>query len=298
MIQYGKGRTAIPFLFLIPILIILVMVTFIPFFYAIIKSFTAHSFALPKLHGQFIGLNNFREALNNDPEFWHSILITLQYVVIVVATETILGIILANLLNRIEKGRRIFTSCLMIPMIMSPVVIGLTGRFVLNAEFGILPYFIKLIGIDLKISLLGTKETALPVVMLIDIWQWLPFMTLIALAGLQSVNSEVIEAAQVDGANNMQIFLRISLPYIAPVLLVGVLLRSIDAFRAFDKIFILTGGGPSSRTELVSLYVYRVNFKFWNIGYGAALILLVFLIVLILNNFFYSLTQKENQETT
>jgi len=286
-----KGKW-VPWLFHLPTLITLLMVTMLPFIYVVILSFRAYSFAIPRFHGQFIGLANYVK-LFEDGLFWQSLFITIKFCIVVVLIELMLGIGIATLLNQITSGRRIFSSLIMVPMMLAPVTVGLIWRFLLNAEFGIVSYIIKLLGIHLKSGLLGAKETALFTVMFIDIWEWTPFMALITLAGLQSIPKEPIEAAQIDGATGLQIFRYITLPLLKPLIVIGILLRSIDSFKIFDQIYILTGGGPGSVTEVASMYAYRVNFKNWDMGYGAATVLILFLVILLFTNLFYSFTQKK-----
>jgi len=134
--------------------------------------------------------------------------------------------------------------------------------------------------------------------MAIDIWQWTPFVFLIMLAGLHSLPKEPYEAAQVDGANKWQIFRRVTLPLLKPLIVITLLLRIIDAFRTFDQVYILTGGGPGNATDLIGMFAYRVNFKIWNLGYGASVVLVIFLLILIVTAFFYAVTQKKEEEVT
>jgi len=277
-------------------MVILMSITLVPFLFALNLSFRAYSLARPGYEGQFIGLDNFRQLLNDDPLFWKSIFITLRFVIVVVTVELFLGLGIATLLNQKIWGRRFFTSIIIVPMMIAPVVVGLIWRFLLNAEFGIVSYFIKKLGIHLERGLLGSTDTALPTVMFIDIWQWTPFMTLIMLAALQALPREPVEAAQIDGASSIQIFRYITLPLIKPLIFVAILLRSIDSFKLFDTVFILTGGGPSFATELASIYAYRINFKYWNMGYGSSIVLILFLIVLICTEFFFFFTQREKLE--
>jgi len=287
-----RNRKYIPWLFHLPTLITLFAITMVPFVYVVILSFRAYSLAIPRFHGQFVGLTNYAKLLFSDNRFWGSLSITAEFCLVVVSIELILGMGIATLLNQKIRGRRIFTCLIMIPMMLAPVTVGLIWRFLLNAEFGIVSYFLKISGIDLKLGLLGAKETALFTVMFIDIWEWTPFMTLVMLAGLRSVPLEPVEAARIDGATGLQVFRYIALPLIKPLIVVAILLRSIDSFKIFDQVYILTGGGPGSTTELASMYAYRITFKNWNMGYGAAVVLMLFLIVLLFTNFFYSVTQK------
>jgi multiple sugar transport system permease protein len=284
------------FPFHLPTMVTLMVITLIPFLFALNLSFRAYSLARPGYEGQFIGLDNFRKLLNEDPLFWESILITLRFVLVVVTLELFLGLGIGTLLNQKIWGRRFFTSIIIVPMMIAPVVVGLVWSFLLNAEFGIVSYAIRKVGVHLERGLLGSVNTALPTVMFIDVWQWTPFMTLIMLAALRALPREPVEAAQIDGASGLQVFRYITLPLIKPLIFVAILLRSIDSFKLFDTVFILTGGGPSFATELASIYAYRINFRYWNMGYGSSVVLILFLIVLICTEAFFFFTQREIPE--
>jgi multiple sugar transport system permease protein len=250
---------------------------------------------MTSMSGQFVGLDNFRYLMRNDREFWNSLMITILFVIVVVTVEFILGFILALLLNRDFKGKRILVSLAVIPMTMAPIAVGLIWSSALNYELGIITYLVKSIGIPLKDALLGTTATALPTLMFIDIWQWTPFMFLIMLAGLHGLPKEPYEAAAVDGASRWQTFRMLTLPLLKPLIIIALLLRFIDAFKTMDQVYILTGGGPGNATDFVSIYAYRTNFKIWNLGYGASGVLVIFIIILIATALFYAFANKEQE---
>lgn len=291
-------KNYIGYLMLLPALFLLVFLTLVPFLYAFNLSLHHLNLKVPRLSGQWAGLANYRNLMRADAEFWHSMGITGIFVVVVVMVEFLIGFGLALLLNRDFKGKRVVVSLTTIPMMIAPVAVGLIWRVALNYEFGIVTYILKTLGIELKDALLGTSATALPTLMAIDIWQWTPFVFLIMLAGLHSLPKEPYEAAQVDGANKWQIFRRVTLPLLRPLIVITLLLRIIDAFRTFDQVYILTGGGPGNATDLIGMFAYRVNFKIWNLGYGASVVLVIFLLILIVTAFFYAVTQKKEEEVT
>jgi multiple sugar transport system permease protein len=284
------------YLLLLPTLLLLVFLSIIPFIYAINLSLHHLNLKIPRMSGQFAALDNFRYLMRGDGEFWHSLGITILFVIGVVTIEFLLGFALALLLNREFRGKRIVVSLAAIPMMIAPVAVGLMWSVALNYELGIVTYLIKSIGINMKEALLGTYATALPTLMFIDIWQWTPFIFLIMLAGLHSLPKEPYEAAQVDGASKWQIFHLLTLPLLKPLIIIAVLLRIIDAFKTFDQVYILTAGGPGNATELISLYAYRTNFRLLNLGYGASIVLVIFLIILIVTALFYNFTQKKEEE--
>lgn len=290
-----RKRKYAGYLLLSPALIILILLSIVPFVYAINMSLRSLNLKMSGMSGQFVGLDNFRYLMRNDSEFWHSLMITILFVIVVVTVEFILGFMLALLLNRDFKGKRVLVSLAVIPMTMAPVAVGLIWSVSLNYELGIITYLVKSIGIPLKDALLGTTATALPTLMFIDIWQWTPFMFLIMLAGLHGLPKEPYEASEVDGASRWQTFRMLTLPLLKPLIIIAVLLRFIDAFKTMDQVYVLTGGGPGNATDIISIYAFRTNFKIWNLGYGASGVLVIFIIILIATALFYAFANKEQE---
>lgn len=277
----------IPALFLTPALVLLLVILVGPFFYMVWTSFTDLSFALPGRTGAFVGFDNFRRLMR-DVFFWDSFGLSLRFVAGVVTAEFVLGFALALLLFHQLRRRRLVLTLLMVPMMLAPVAIGLIWKLLVQGDFGMLTYYLRWIGL-LRIdeALLSDPVFVLPTIMVIDIWEWTPFVTLVMLAGLMSLPREPFEAAVMDGASRFQVFRDVTLPLLRPIIALVVLLRGIDAFKEFDKVFILTGGGPGTATELLSIYTYRMNFKDWDLGYGAVCAFMVYLVVLILCAVFY-----------
>lgn len=285
----GKNLTL---LFLLPSLALLAVFNLAPFLYAVWLSFTNLNLRIPSGTGEFIGLDNFRHLLHSG-EFANSILLTFVFVGGVVVLEFIIGLTLALLLNRDFIGKRFVIPLVSVPMMIAPICVGLMWRITLNYEFGVTSWLLEVLGLDFGHALLGSKATALLTLMAIDIWQWTPFMFLIMIAGLHGLPKEPYEAARVDGANRVQMFFRLTLPLLKPLIIIALLLRVIDAFRTFDQVLILTGGGPGNNTELVSMFAYRTNFHIWDLGYGASVVLIIFFIILVIIAVFYNMLQKE-----
>jgi multiple sugar transport system permease protein len=274
-------------LFLAPALILLLLILALPFGFMVWTSLTDLSFALPDRDGNFIGFDNFRRLMR-DTIFWDSFALTMTFVAGVVVIELVLGFALALLFRHQLQRQGIVLTLFLIPMMLAPVAIGLIWKLLLQGDFGMLTHYLRAAGIiDLRTALLSEPDLVLPTVMLIDVWQWTPFVTLVLLAGLLSLPREPYEAAVMDGARPWQIFRDVTLPMLRPIIALVVLLRAIDAFKEFDKVFILTGGGPGIRTELLSIYTYRMSFKDWDLGYGAACAFMVYLVVLIMCSVFY-----------
>lgn len=280
-----RGTSAV---FLLPALILLFFILVGPFFYTIALGFTDLSYALPDHDGNFVGFANFRRLMRDDPIFWASFGTTLTFVAFVVALEFVLGFAVAILLHGLVHKQRVVLTMLLVPMMLAPVAVGLIWKLLLQGDFGMLTYYMRKIGLlGQETAALGDPELALTTTMLIDIWQWTPFVTLVMLAGLLSLPREPFEAAIMDGAGRLRIFRDITLPLLRPIIALVILLRGIDAFKEFDKVFILTGGGPGTSTELLSIYAYRINFKEWDLGYGAVCAFMIYLVVLILSAIFY-----------
>jgi multiple sugar transport system permease protein len=226
--------------------------------------------------GQYIGLDNYREALN-DSDFISSIVKLSKVIASALPIEFILGLLVALSIAAHPKLRKYLLPIIIIPMIISPVVVGLIGSLNLNADFGLVGITLKNLGLVEK-TILGDYHLALPAIIAIDIWQWTPFLILIFTAGLLSLPREPYEAAYVDGASTWQVFHRVTLPLMRPIFLIALLLRFTDLFKIFDKIFIMTEGGPGSATEISNIFAYRINFRFWNLGYGAAIVTLLYIV--------------------
>ncbi len=274
--------------FLVPALIFLTVLLLGPFLYMMGVSFTDLSYALPGRDGNFLGFDNYRRLMRDDPIFWESFATTIRFVVGVVGIEFILGFALALFLRYQVKRQRFVLTLILVPMMLAPVAVGFMWKLLLQGDFGMLTYYLRKIGLlDIRTALLSDPDLVLPTIMMIDVWEWTPFVTLVMLAGLLSLPREPFEAAVMDGANRWQIFRDITLPLMRPIIALVFLLRGIDAFKEFDKVYILTGGGPGTTTELLSIYTYRLNFKNWDLGYGAVSAFMVYLVVLILCAVFY-----------
>ena len=273
--------------FLTPALVLLLFILVGPFGFMVWTGFTDLSYALPNRDGNFVGFDNFRRLMG-DLLFWDSFLLTLKFMVVAVSIELVLGFAIAMLLFHQLQRRRLVLTLLMVPMMLAPVAIGLIWKLLLQGDFGMMTYYLRKVGIlgDQEV-LLSDPDLVLPAIVAIDVWQWTPFVVLVMLAGLMSLPREPFEAAVMDGARPAQILRDITLPLLRPIIALVVLLRGIDAFKEFDKVFILTGGGPGTSTELLSIYTYRMNFKDWDLGYGAACAFMVYFVVLILCAIFY-----------
>jgi multiple sugar transport system permease protein len=220
----------------------------------------------------------------SDGNFWNSVGLTLYQVGVTVIGQLILGMMMALLLYRQFKGVKLLRSLYLIPMMTTPIVVGLVWRMLFNTEMGFINYFLSLINIQGP-NWLGDPLYAMPAVIITDWWLSTPFVAIILLAGLQSISQEPYEAARIDGANNFQIFWYITLPLLKPIIWLALLFRIMDAIKRFDTIYVMTAGGPGNSTETLNLHAYFHAFQFLNIGYSSALSSLMFMIILLLSFF-------------
>jgi multiple sugar transport system permease protein len=274
-----------------PAFLVLALVVVFPLIYSINLSLRQFSLVIPGRTGQWAGLDNYRRMLH-DADFGASLITTLTFVVVAVALEAVLGTSLGILLDRLVRLRRTVTSVLLLPMIVTPLIVGLMFNFAFNAQFGYATWALEVLGIETDQGLLNQGSTALAVLIAVDVWEWLPFIALMVMAGLRALPASPFEAASLDGASAMQTYRYVMLPMLKPVIGVAVLFRATEAVREFDKVFVLTGGGPGSSTTVNDLYQYRVSFLNWDLSYGAALGMTTFVAVLAICALVYRVTTR------
>ncbi len=288
--KYVKRKLFRKYTWIIPIILFLCFTILIPFSIALNYSFRNYNLAVPEKKGQFVGISNYINLLTDDPVFGYSLMITGVFVVIVVGVEMILGLLIAVLFNQHIPFRRVVLSLFIIPTMLAPVVVGLVWRFMFYPQYGILDICLRKLGLlTSDTTALSNPLTAFAVIVLVDIWEWTPFLGLVFLSGLLSLPEEPFEAARIDGASGFQLFRKITIPMLKPLLIVGFIFRLIDAIKIFDIVYILTFGGPGGKTEVVNLYIYRLNFMYWNLGYGTAPAVFIVAIMFITASFIFIL---------
>jgi multiple sugar transport system permease protein len=227
----------------------------------------------------FIGLDNYARMLL-DPTVKIAVLNTLEYVVIAVLLEVAAGLGLALALHNNFRGVGLIRTVVMIPLFVVPVVIGIMWRLLLNQDYGPIYFLFHSAGlVGPKDFGLSNSGWAIPIVAMVSLWQIMPFVFLIFLAGLQSIPREQYEAANIDGATTMQEFFHITLPWLRPLILFVLLFRVMESFKVFDLVMVLTGGGPGTATEVANLYIYRQAFQYSSLGYAAALALAMLVVI-------------------
>jgi multiple sugar transport system permease protein len=273
-------------LFLSPTMILLLLIAIFPLIWSLYLSFTQYSVIQDAATGpKWVGLQNYAQLLS-DKNIWNRFTLTASFVVPTVGIELLLGFALALLLNRNFRGRGGLMTLMLIPMMLSPVVVALFWYFMMRADTGVLNYFIRdLFHLSEKgVFWLTNLNVAMWSVVLVDVWMWTPFMMLISLAGLSAVPKYLYEAADVDRASAWFKFRHITLPIIAPLILIGVLFRTMDAYKLFDTVYVLTGGGPGRATQVLSVYLYQLAFREFNTGKGSALGYIMLIVIIALAN--------------
>jgi len=270
--------------FLMPAVLLILALSIFPLVFSLVLAFM--SWDLSRLEGgvRFIGLKNFA-TLVSDPRFWNTARVTVFFVVGSVGLQYLLGLGLALLLNQEIYFRRFFRVAFLVPMMLTPAAVGYVGRMLFNETQGPINDIIQHLG-GSAVPWLSNPRLALPSLILLDTWEWVPFMTIVLLAGLQSLSPELFECARVDGANEWQIFRKITLPMMAPVSVTIILIRALEAFKLFDIVMVMTGGGPGTATETVTMYAYIVGMKNGNLGYASAIAYSLLIMVVIFSTIF------------
>ncbi len=257
--------------FVLPALVLLTLVTIYPVLSVLYLSLLRK---LP-LFGisKFVGLENYSFLLSDD-RFWNALRNTVYFTALSVSLELLMGLGLALLLSRNFPLKGIMTAIVLVPWAVPTVVSARMWEWMYNTDFGILNYLL-----GAKVNWLGSPLWALNAAVFMDVWKTTPFAAILLLAGLRMIPGELYQAARIDGAGAWSIFRRITLPLLMPIILVVLIFRTLDAFRVFDAIYVLTGGGPANTTETLSIYAYKVLFQTLQFGYGSTLSVVVFLCV-------------------
>jgi multiple sugar transport system permease protein len=279
----------VPYLFLLPALAILALGLLVPLYNAVMLSFYDWNFGQPWSSARFLGLANF-ERLFTDPTVWNSLRTTFVFGFWVVTLEMLIGVGLALLLEKAVRGATFFRTIFVMPLMIAPVVVGLIWRYLLDARNGIVNHYLTQIGEAIPFlqglgfeaqSWLGDPTLAMVSIIVSDVWQWTPFVFMIVLAGLQGLPGDVMEAAYIDGANWWRMTWHVKLPMMRNILLIALLMRVIDVFRALEVIFVMTGGGPGASTRVLSLTLFQTAFTSRDLGYASTIALLLSVILII-----------------
>lgn len=257
--------------FVMPAVLLLAAVTVFPIVHVVYLSL--HRKLLIFGISEFTGLQNYRFLLQ-DERFWRALGNTAYFTGLSVVLEIVLGLALALLMHRAFRGKGLVRALVLVPWAIPTVVSAKMWEWIYNGDFGILNYLL-----GTKVNWLGDPFWALHAAIVMDVWKTTPFAAILLLAGLQLIPADLYSAARVDGAGPARLFRHVTLPLLKPVILIVLIFRSLDAFRVFDAVYVLTGGGPANTTETLSVYAYKVLFQTLQIGYGSALAVTVFICV-------------------
>jgi multiple sugar transport system permease protein len=269
-------------LLIAPTIIVLALFTTLPYVMTLVLGLF-HIDAANMPATRFIGLKNYYQAFI-DTRFWNSILVTGKFVVVSVFFEVVFGVGVALLFKSLPRGRGIFQSILLIPMVVPPIVVGLDWRLLLDANYGVINWLLPLIGLQPQVWLSDPSKAIYSLAM-VDIWQYTPFVALLSLAILVALPKEPYEAAELEGANYFQILTQITLPLMKSGLRIIIMLRFIECFKDFGKIYTLTAGGPGISTETLNFYVYINAFENYKLGYSSALAIILFILIMSISVF-------------
>jgi multiple sugar transport system permease protein len=256
---------------LAPALVFVATMTLFPLGYSLLLSFREWKLADSDVPGRWVGLDNYVGLLTDDPDFVESLAATAVFVGIDVVATVLIALGAALLLRRAGRIDSLARVLMILPFVMSPALIGISFRFFLNPEFGIVQHLIGLLVPPLRGAVwLADPWLAMAAVVAADVWHWAPYMTLVVLGGLASIPRETEEAARVDGATAWAVLRDVTLPQLLPVLGIVLVLKTVFALKAFDVIFTLTNGGPGTATQTLAYFVYHAGFQYYDMGYAAA----------------------------
>ena len=258
-------------LFVLPAFVLLSLVTVYPVLH--VFSLSLHRRLLIFDISRFVGFDNYRFLLSDD-RFWNALKNTVYFTILSVSLELVLGLSIALLLHRSFRLKGLARAAVLIPWALPTVVSAKMWEWIYNTDFGVLNYLI-----GAKINWLGSPLLAINAAVFMDIWKTTPFVVILVTAALQVIPAEIYRAAKVDGAGSLKTFVRITLPLLKPVMLIVAIFRTLDAFRVFDAVYVLTGGGPANTTETLSIYAYKILFQTLQFGYGSTVSIVVFLCV-------------------
>ena len=269
---------------LTPTLIVLLVMTAYPLIFTFVYSFTDYNYLKGTENASFVLFDNYVSLFKNG-YFQQAVWNTIKFTILAVVLEMALGLLIAVFVNSLKRGQKIMRTLLLLPYLLPAVTVALSWRMMLSANYGIINQFLKGLGLPVFNWFMDTK-TAFGTILLIDVWQNVPFVFLLLYASLQSVSENQYEAARIDGAGFFQQFWYITLPNIKGSLALCALLRTIDTFRLFEKVNVLTGGGPAGTTTTITQFLYTYGIKSLDFGFGSAGAIVMTLLVLILSSFY------------
>ena len=276
----GLSDRAIAWIFVAPTIFLLLAINIFPLIWTIQLSFTNFRANRLTREPEFIGLRNYERILT-DSDIWLNMQATAHFLFWTITLQVLIGFALAWLIHRNFKGSNFWTTVIVLPMMLSPAVVGNFWKFLYRPQIGLFNYIVTFFtgGDPSKFEMLGSVQLAPWSIVIVDTWMWTPFVMLICLAGLRSIPDYIYEAAEIDRASKLRQFFTITVPMVLPFLMLAVLFRGIENFKMFDLVVQLTGGGPGSTTELTSINLKREAFEKWRTGYASAYAIILFVTV-------------------
>ena len=271
----GRGRYL---LFVAPALAVMAAVIIFPWLFTLFMS--VHDWRIGQAQHSFVGIDNYMKLLSDD-RFLGAVVRTLVYTFLAVVLPVILGVLSAMVFHRQFPLRGLLRGIFILPMMATPVAVGLVWTMMFHPQLGVLNYLLSLIGLPPSLWVFD-QATVIPSLVLVEVWQWTPLVMLIVLGGLAALPTEPYESALIDGASEWQMFRSITFPLVLPFIIVAAIIRTIDAVKAFDTIFVITLGGPGTASETINLYLYTQAFAFYDIGYASAMVVVFFVVILAL----------------
>ncbi len=292
----GMSDTAIAWLFISPTIVLLLAINIFPLIWTIKLSFTNYRANRPNAVVKNVGIDNYTAILSNS-DTWAAMQSTAHFVIWTIVLQTVIGFGLAYLLDRKFRGHGFWTTVILIPMMLSPAVVGNFWRFLYQPQIGLFNYIVSFFtGIPpSSFEMTGSVNLAPWAIVIVDTWMWTPYVMLICLAGLRSIPGYIYEAAEVDRASKWRQFWSITLPMALPFIMLAVLFRGIENFKMFDMVNLLTGGGPGSVTEVASITLKREAFEKWRTGYSSAFAIILFVTVFGLANIYVKALNRVKQ---
>jgi multiple sugar transport system permease protein len=278
MIQSSFTERNLRILFPLPAIVFIALLMVFPILYTLYLSFTNWNLT-SGMEPSFVGLSSYLRVFS-EPRFLHALGRTFTFTLFAVAIEVVLGVAIALILNRAFVGKSIAKLLLLLPLVATPVAVGIVFNLFYDPTIGLLNFALDAVGLP-QGRWVSSEDTVIASLVMVDVWQWTPMITLIVLAGLAGLSEEPVEAARVDGASEWQILRYVTIPMVMPVILTAMILRLIDALKTFDIIFAMTGGGPGYASETLNIMGFKYSFEYFRIGQSSVILVALFLVVLL-----------------
>ena len=278
MIQSSFAERNLRILFPLPAIVFIGLLMVFPILYTLYLSFTNWNLT-SGMEPTFVGLNSYLRVFS-EPRFLHALGRTFSFTVFAVAVEVVLGVAIALVLNRDFFGRGFAKTLLLLPLVATPVAVGIVFNLFYDPTIGLLNFALDALGLP-QGRWISSENTVIASLVMVDVWQWTPMITLIVLAGLAGLSEEPVEAARVDGASEWQILRYVTIPMVMPVVLTAMILRLIDALKTFDIIFAMTGGGPGYASETLNIMGFKYSFEYFRMGQSSVILVALFFVVLL-----------------